>query len=107
MNIQKCKPLALAFAVFALTAGGSLAVHAQDQNDQRPRQDDQRPRQDDQNRDHRDDHGDRNADALAEKYRKAHPEAAARCHDGFFTRTTGDRACTKHGGVDVWLRDHQ
>jgi hypothetical protein len=37
-------------------------------------------------------------------YRHDHPHASARCHDGFFT-TTKDRgrACTKHGGIDVWL----
>jgi hypothetical protein len=36
--------------------------------------------------------------------RHAHPHAAARCHDGFFTNTR-DRAhaCSKHGGIDIWL----
>ncbi|MGH8221267.1 MAG: hypothetical protein ACREUT_22275 [Steroidobacteraceae bacterium] len=39
-----------------------------------------------------------------ERLRKAHPRAAARCHDGFFTTTrTRARACTKHGGIDIWL----
>ncbi len=38
------------------------------------------------------------------QYRHDHPHASARCHDGFFT-TTSDRgrACSKHGGIDVWL----
>lgn len=35
---------------------------------------------------------------------RAHPHAAARCHDGFFTTTQDrSRACTRHGGIDVWL----
>jgi len=41
---------------------------------------------------------------MADRYRREHPHSAARCHDGFFTRTT-DRnlACSKHGGIDMWL----
>ena len=36
--------------------------------------------------------------------RHAHPRASARCHDGFFTTTRErTRACTKHGGIDIWL----
>lgn len=51
---------------------------------------------------HARDQGDHD-DAVA-RYRKDHPSAAARCHDGFFTRTADRRhACTKHGGIDVWL----
>lgn len=39
-----------------------------------------------------------------ERYRHEHPRAAARCHDGFFT-TTRNRtlACSKHGGIEIWL----
>lgn len=38
------------------------------------------------------------------RYRREHPSAAARCKDGFFTRTSDRKfACSKHGGVDVWL----
>jgi hypothetical protein len=38
------------------------------------------------------------------RYRHDHPHSSARCHDGFFTRTTDrNRACRKHGGIDVWL----
>lgn len=49
------------------------------------------------------DHSDHGNDDVA-RLQKAHPHAAARCHDGFFT-TTRDRAraCSKHGGIDVWL----
>ena len=36
--------------------------------------------------------------------RHAHPRAAARCHDGFFTNTRDRaRACSKHGGIEIWL----
>ena len=36
--------------------------------------------------------------------RHAHPRASARCPDGFFTTTRERaRACTKHGGIDIWL----
>jgi hypothetical protein len=44
------------------------------------------------------------ADDQVAQYRHAHPSAAARCHDGFFTKTKDrGRACSKHGGIDVWL----
>jgi len=35
---------------------------------------------------------------------KKNSTASARCHDGFYTTTT-DRnlACSRHGGIDVWL----
>lgn len=48
-------------------------------------------------------HDDKRPDPIVQ-YRHDHPHASARCHDGFFT-TTGDhsRACSKHGGIDVWL----
>jgi hypothetical protein len=40
----------------------------------------------------------------AVQYRRDHPHASARCHDGFFTTTSDrSRACSKHGGIDVWL----
>jgi hypothetical protein len=50
------------------------------------------------------DHHDNNRPDPAVQYRHDHPNAAARCHDGFFTNTR-DRghACSKHGGIDVWL----
>jgi uncharacterized protein HemX len=41
---------------------------------------------------------------MTARYRSEHPHSAARCHDGFFTRTTDrNRACSKHGGIDTWL----
>ena len=41
---------------------------------------------------------------MAARYRREHPHSAARCHDGFFTRTTDRKlACSKHGGIDLWL----
>jgi hypothetical protein len=57
-------------------------------------------------RDHEDSHRMASADdrETNDRYRHEHPHAAARCHDGFFTRTS-DRnlACSKHGGIDAWL----
>ena len=80
--------LTVTLLALALTCLGSTAVRAQDQQ--------QRP-QDQARHD--------NGAADVERYRKAHPRAAARCHDGFFTNTTDrSRACSKHGGIDVWLR---
>jgi hypothetical protein len=50
---------------------------------------------------HRDDH---KSDDQIQRYRHDHPHSSARCHDGFFTSTKDrDHACTKHGGIDVWL----
>jgi hypothetical protein len=91
----------LAVGVLALALGSlGSTVHAQDQNrpDDQTRQE-QPTRHDDQA------HHDEHAGATdVERYRKAHPHAAARCHDGFFTNTTNRaRACSKHGGIDVWL----
>jgi hypothetical protein len=52
----------------------------------------------------RGDHHDDNRSDPAAQYRHDHPHAAARCHDGFFTNTKDrGRACSKHGGIDVWL----
>ena len=64
---------------------------------------DQQAREDQARADEHPDQG--NADVVA-RYHRAHPHAAARCHDGFFTNTTDRaRACSKHGGIDVWLRE--
>lgn len=39
-----------------------------------------------------------------DRYRHDHPRASARCHDGFFTSTHDrNRACRRHGGIDIWL----
>ncbi len=91
------KPLALCVA-FGLATIGTVNLHAQDRPDDRRDQgsaQDHRPPPAEHSQEHGDD---------VERYRKAHPGRAARCHDGFFTRTTDrGRACTKHGGIDVWL----
>jgi hypothetical protein len=96
----------LAVFALALTAVVPSPVHAQDRPDDRHDQQDQKPDE------HRNDHAvahpevhhdDKRSDPVVQ-YRHDHPHASARCHDGFFT-STGDRnrACTKHGGIDVWL----
>ncbi len=92
----RLKSLALCVALgFAVV--GTATLHAQDRPDD---QHDQKsaPDQKAQPAEHAD------SDTIA-RYKKAHPTAAARCHDGFFTKTA-DRnlACSKHGGIDVWLR---
>jgi hypothetical protein len=87
----------------ALTAVAPSTVRAQD-------------RPDDQHAQMPPDHGDNHTAARPEdhhdnakpdpvvQYRHDHPHASARCHDGFFTTTSDrSRACTKHGGIDVWL----
>jgi hypothetical protein len=124
------KALALGVAL-ALSAVGTANVRAQNRpDDQRaqnsaPDRQDQKAAPDDHarpdehaqpnehagNNDHPTDHArpearpeERTDNDAAARYRKSHPGYAARCHDGFFTRTT-DRghACSKHGGIDVWL----
>ena len=93
-------PLALALM---LVAGAPSIVRAQDRPDDR---------HDDQSAEHRDnrqeprpdEHRDDRRSDPADQYRHDHPNAAARCHDGFFTTTRDrNRACSKHGGIDVWL----
>jgi hypothetical protein len=103
MRNQNWKPLVLALAAFSLTAVVPLTAGAQDRPDEH---------HDQQAQDHRDDHpamkrddhhDDRGGDPAAQ-YRHDHPRASARCHDGFFTNTKDrGRACSKHGGIDVWL----
>jgi hypothetical protein len=91
MHQHSWKPFVLALAAFSLTAVVPVTVRAQD-----------RPE------DHRDqkaeEHHDDNRSDPAAQYRHDHPHASARCHDGFFTNTHDrGKACTKHGGIDVWL----
>jgi hypothetical protein len=90
----------------ALAAAAPSTVRAQDRPDDRNDQHDQMPA------DHRDDHPAARPDVHHDaarpdpvvQYRHDHPRASARCHDGFFTTTSDrSRACTKHGGIDVWL----
>jgi hypothetical protein len=100
------QPLILALFALALTAVAASPLHAQDRPEDRHEQRDQKPDE------HRNDHAiahpevhhdEQRADPVVQ-YRHDHPHASARCHDGFFTTTNDrNRACTKHGGIDVWL----
>jgi Spy/CpxP family protein refolding chaperone len=109
---SKRNGMTVAALTLALAALGG-AAHAQDQPrpDDQSRHEDQGQRGDhahdqDQGRHDNNDHGRNDQGGDANRYRKQHPHAAARCHDGFFTNTSDrGRACTKHGGIDVWLRD--
>ncbi|HTW38540.1 MAG TPA: DUF3761 domain-containing protein [Steroidobacteraceae bacterium] len=102
--IRKYHGLALGVLTLTLASLGATAP-AQDrdqQNDQGRQEQAQHEDQGARDETRRDEHA-RASDV--ERYRKAHPHAAARCHDGFFTNTTNRaRACSKHGGIDVWLR---
>jgi hypothetical protein len=90
------KPTLLALSAIAMTGLAPALVSAQDRPD-----DQHAMRADDHKDEHRDD---RKADDPAAGYRHDHPHSSARCHDGFFTSTKDrNRACTKHGGIDVWL----
>ena len=95
------KPTLLALTALAMTGLAPAIVSAQD------RPDDHRAMRADEHRadEHRDEHrDDRGGDDAAARYRHDHPQSSARCHDGFFTSTHDrNRACSKHGGIDVWL----
>jgi ABC-type nickel/cobalt efflux system permease component RcnA len=91
-----------ALLVLALAAAVPSTSRAQDRPDDRNDQHAPMPA------DHHDDHPAARPDAgrpdPVVQYRHDHPHASARCHDGFFTSTSDrSRACTKHGGIDVWL----
>jgi Protein of unknown function (DUF3761) len=103
MHHQSWKPVMLAIAAFSLSAVVPLAVSAQD-HPQDHRDQNTQEHHDDHSAMPRDDHHDDNRPDPAAQYRHDHPHASARCHDGFFT-STRDRghACSKHGGIDVWL----
>jgi hypothetical protein len=113
MRHQSWKPVILAIAAFSLSAVVPLSVSAQDHPEEHRDQNSRDQNSRDQNtQEHHDDHSAMQRDAHhddsrpdpAAQYRHDHPHASARCHDGFFT-STRDRghACTKHGGIDVWL----
>jgi hypothetical protein len=111
MRQQIWKPVILAMAAFSLSAMFPLAVsaqdHAEDHHEQKA-EDHHDQKADEHHDDHammrKDDHHDDNRGDPAAQYRHDHPHASARCHDGFFTSTHDrGRACTKHGGIDVWL----
>jgi hypothetical protein len=127
MRQQLWKPVIVAMAALSLTALVPVTVCAQDrqdehrdqqtehrddqstQRDDQTRRDDQSTRRDDQptqrdDQTRRDDHHDGDRGDPATQYRHDHPRASARCHDGFFTTTRDrNRACSKHGGIDVWI----
>jgi len=101
MIYRLCKPLILTGAAFILTAVAPIAF-AQDHPEEHHSQNTEE-HHDDHGAMQRDDHHDNDSDAGA-RYRHDHPHASARCHDGFFTNTRDrGRACSKHGGIDVWL----
>ena len=121
MHQNHWKSFGLAAVVFVLASMVSPNLHAQeragDQNDQRSSESRDahpaaRPEEQQHPIERSSKDGPRNDGARANnsgndsvvRYRHAHPGAAARCHDGFFTKTSDrNRACTKHGGIDVWL----
>jgi hypothetical protein len=93
-NFWKTLTFCTALAMTGLTPA---LVSAQDRPDDRRPDDHQVMKADI----HRDDH--KNDDQI-QRYRHDHPHSSARCHDGFFTSTKDrDHACSKHGGIDVWL----
>jgi hypothetical protein len=99
MRQQFWKPALLALSALAMTGLAPALVSAQDRPD-----DHHAMRADDHRDDHRDEHKDDRGGGDAERYRHDHPHSSARCHDGFFTATKDrNHACTKHGGIDVWL----
>ncbi len=109
MRHQIRNSIILFAAALSLGAMVPFAVSAQDHpedhhDDSRSARDDHRDDNRSDHHDTRNDHHDDNRGDPAAQYRHDHPHASARCHDGFFT-TTKDRgrACTKHGGIDVWI----
>jgi hypothetical protein len=96
MRKQLFKPAFLAIAALGLVAVGPIASAQEHPDEHKVMRAD----------DHRDAHQDnKHDDDAVSRYRKDHPHSSARCHDGFFTSTRDrDHACTKHGGIDVWLQ---
>jgi hypothetical protein len=91
MHHHSWKPFVLAVASFSLAAVVPVTVSAQD-------------RSEDHHEQKAEEHHDDNRADPATQYRHDHPRASARCHDGFFTNTHDKgRACSKHGGIDIWL----
>ena len=96
MRPHLLKPTLLALTAIAMIGLAPAVAGAQDRPD-----DHHAMRGDDHRDEHRDD---RRGDDAVERYRHDHPHSSARCHDGFFTSTRDrNRACSKHGGIDVWL----
>jgi hypothetical protein len=102
MRQHSWKPALLTLTALAMTALTPALVSAQDRPDERRPDEHQVMKADEHRDEHKgDDH--RNDDQI-QRYRHDHPHSSARCHDGVFTTTKDrNRACTKHGGIDVWL----
>jgi ABC-type Zn2+ transport system substrate-binding protein/surface adhesin len=97
MRKHPWKPILLTLSALAMTGLSTALVSAQDRHDEHRPDDHHAMRADE----HRDDHG---RDDQVQRYRHDHPHSSARCHDGFFTSTKDrNRACSKHGGIDIWL----
>jgi hypothetical protein len=117
------KTAAVLLTALTFTALAPFASHAQDSGDRRDAPQAQKNAQDrseaaqegrandrlgndpslnnDQSPRRDDGHGDTDR---GNDLHRTHPHAAARCHDSFFTTTRDrSRACTRHGGIDVWL----
>jgi len=76
----------------------------QARHEDRGRHEDEGRHQDQRRHEDQDRHDEHSGDI--ERYRREHPRAAARCHDGFFTNTMDrGRACSRHGGIEIWLRE--
>ena len=91
------RPALLAITALAVSGLAPVVAGAQERPDEHHAM-----RADDHRDEHRDDH--RGGDDQTSRYRHDHPHSSARCHDGFFTSTKDrNRACTKHGGIDIWL----
>jgi hypothetical protein len=102
MRQHSWKPSLLTLTALAMTALTPALVSAQDRPDERRPDEHQVMKADE----HRDEHkgDDHRNDDQVQRYRHDHPHSSARCHDGVFTTTKDrNRACTKHGGIDVWL----
>ena len=100
------KPTLLALTALAITALTPVLSSAQDRPDDRRPDEHHVMKADEHRDDHRDDRSrdDNRGDDQVQRYRHDHPHSSARCHDGFFTATRDrNHACTKHGGIDVWL----
>jgi hypothetical protein len=98
------KPALLTLTALAITAVAPALVGAQERPDEHRPDQHQAMRADDHRDDHRDDRNHDRADDQVERYRHDHPHSSARCHDGFFTSTKDrNHACSKHGGIDIWL----
>jgi hypothetical protein len=110
MRQKLWKPIILSMASLSLSALVPLTVSAQDQDDHREQRadehrDDQSRRDERQNDQmQRDERQNVSQSDQGGQYRHDHPRASARCQDGFFTTTRDrSRACSRHGGVDVWI----